>query len=286
MKDPICLGLMNKLGLSGEENIECLHRTGFSGAFTVWNPAHLTTKDAARFLKARGMIFQSVHAPWEKTPELWEDETEAGNAGRDELLGILRECADAEVPIMVCHAIKGMERCTPTAIGLERFSTVFTEAEKLGVTVAVENVEGDAYLKALYENFKDSPAFGFCWDTGHERCYNHSVDQLALYGDRLVMTHLNDNLGISDPGGKITWLDDLHLLPFDGNADWNGIVDRLNALPYEGILTFELTRFGKPGRHEHERYAQLSDEEYIRLCFERALQVRELKENRKGNRQA
>ena len=46
---------------------------------------------------------------------------------------------------------------------------------------------------------------------------------LALYGEKLICTHLNDNLGIKDFEGKTTWHDDLHLLPFDGIADWNKI---------------------------------------------------------------
>ena len=83
-------------------------------------------------------------------------------------------------------------------------------AKERGVKVAFENTEGEEYLEALMDNFKDDDTVGFCWDTGHEMCYNHSQDMLAKYGDRLIATHINDNLGISDYDGKITWLDDLH----------------------------------------------------------------------------
>ena len=43
-------------------------------------------------------------------------------------------------------------------------------------------------------------------------------DMLELYGDRLIATHINDNLGVSNSDGKIFRTDDLHLLPFDGIA--------------------------------------------------------------------
>lgn len=69
-------------------------------------------------------------------------------------------------------------------------------------------------------HFRGNPAVGFCWDSGHELCYNHGRDMLAQYGDRLLGTRLNDNLGVRDDGGQITFLDDLHLLPFEGIADW------------------------------------------------------------------
>ena len=51
---------------------------------------------------------------------------------------------------------------------------------------------------------------------------------MALYGDRLLCTHINDNLGIRNYEGRITFIDDLHLLPFDGVADWKWITERLN----------------------------------------------------------
>lgn len=72
-----------------------------------------------------------------------------------------------------------------------------------------------------------SPAVRFCWDTGHEMCYNFSQDMMGLYGDKLVATHFNDNMGMADPN-VVTWHDDAHLLPFDGIADWAGIMQRIN----------------------------------------------------------
>ena len=153
------------------------------------------------------------------------------------------------------------------------------EAENLGVKVAFENTEGEEYLAAVMERFKNSPAVGFCWDTGHEMCYNHSKDMLSLYGDKLIATHINDNLGICDPCGSITWFDDLHLLPFDGIADWQGIAGRLNKCGYNGILTFELNRCSKPNRHENDFYSDMSIEKYLTHAFMRACRVAALRKN-------
>lgn len=158
------------------------------------------------------------------------------------------------------------------------------EAENLGVKVAFENTEGEEYLAAVMERFKDSPAVGFCWDTGHEMCYNHSKDMLSLYGDKLIATHINDNLGIRDFDGNITWIDDLHLLPFDGIADWQGIADRLNKCGYDGILTFELNRCSKPDRHENDFYRDMSVEKYLTLAFMRACRVTALRKNLKSDK--
>lgn len=95
---------------------------------------------------------------------------------------------------------------------------------------------------------------------------------MAKYGDKLIATHFNDNLGMEDPN-VVTWRDDLHLLPFDGTADWQGIMNRVARHGYEGILTFELTIKNKPDKHYHDAYATWSAEEFYARAYERARRV-------------
>ena len=99
------------------------------------------------------------------------------------------------------------------------------------------------------------------------------------YPGRLLCTHINDNLGIRDWGGSITWHDDLHLLPFDGIGDWEGIAARLKD--FDGPLTFELGVFPKPNRHENDKYVRLSPEEYLAEAYARACRVAVLAERAK-----
>ena len=84
----------------------------------------------------------------------------------------------------------------------------------------------------------------------------------------MFSTHLNDNMGMT--GEKLTWLDDSHMLPFDGVADWENIAKRMNSVGYKGELTFELTRFNRPERHTSDAYEKMTFEEYATLALERA----------------
>ena len=104
-------------------------------------------------------------------------------------------------------------------------------------------------------------------------CYNRSKDLLAQYGHRLVMTHLNDNLGISDFEGKLIWTDDLHLLPYDGVADWDHNVNRLKKSRHLDILNFELTMWSKPNRHENDAYNQMGVELFFTEAYKRACRI-------------
>ena len=94
-------------------------------------------------------------------------------------------------------------------------------------------------------------------------CYNRSRNLLADYGGKLIATHLNDNLGISDYDGKIYWTDDLHLLPFDGIADWPELAVRLRKCGFDGPLTFELNKSSKPDRYDNSMYEKMPAAEYI-----------------------
>lgn len=127
------------------------------------------------------------------------------------------------------------------------------------------------------DSVKSEKHVGFCWDTGHELCYNRGKNMIALYGDRLFCTHFNDNLGIRDYHGEITWIDDLHLLPFDGIADWNDIAQRLNGCKFNGELTFELNKLNRPERHENDLYEKMSLEEYFAEVYKRACKFATMK---------
>ena len=254
-----------------EEEIKLIRQTGFEGFFTGWGP-NSPVKDWKALADELGMMYQSIHAPFGRAAELWRDR-EATQAAIAEQLACLRTCAENEVPIMVVHAFIGFKDHSPTEVGVENFEVIVKEAERLGVKIAFENTEGEEYLAALMELAKTYKSVGFCWDTGHEMCYNYSKDMPGLYKDLLVCTHLNDNLGIKDYNGESTWHDDLHLLPFDGIADWNDIAARLVRSNFTAPLTFELGRGSKPNRHENDLYGKMTSEEYIAEAYKRACRV-------------
>ena len=73
-------------------------------------------------------------------------------------------------------------------------------------------------------------------------------------------------------------LDDLHLLPGDGNIHWESAIGRLKALPRQKILNFELKKLCKSPAPEDRIYAELSTKDYFRLAAQRARQIADLYE--------
>lgn len=271
----LCLGLSSGFGASEEEQIRLFRSSGFDGFFAAWREG-IDLKSLKRVADEQGMLLQSVHAPFLRAADFWKQDEALSRAATEELIACIEDSAEAGAPVVVVHAFIGFDDHTPTPYGPQNFEKAVKRAEELGLKVAFENTEGEEFLASLMEHFRGNGAVGFCLDTGHEMCYNHGKDMLSLYGDRLLCTHLNDNLGIGDANGKITWLDDLHLLPFDGKADWREIAARLNRHGFAGELTFELSRQSKPGRHENDGYASMSLEEYLAEAYDRACKVASL----------
>ncbi len=275
-KQKLGIGTFSETGIDNNEQIRLFKKAGFDAFFTEWaygSPVDEWLKTA----KDESMIYQSIHAPFGKSDDMWCYDKELAEIAEKELLACLKDCEKYEIPIMVMHAIIGFDNHNPTEIGIERFGRIVDAAEKAGVKLAFENTEGEEYLFKLFDAFGNRKNVGFCWDTGHEMCYNHSQDLLARLGDKLIATHLNDNLGIKAFDGEITWLDDLHLLPFDGIADWQNITNRLDLCGFDDIMMFELTTKSKPNRHENDNYATMDFEVYLAEAFKRACRVAALR---------
>lgn len=277
-KQKLCIALGEQFGMDYKNQLELIKKIGFDGFFVEWNK-DMDTAKIKKKADELGLLFQSIHAPYYKSADMWAN-TDLAETAVQELLNCLDACAENNVPIMVCHAFIGFEDHSPNKYGAENYGIIVKAAKKHGIKIAFENTEGEEYLAFLMDAFKNDENVGFCWDTGHEMCYNHSKDMMELYGERILCTHLNDNLGIRDFDGNITFIDDLHLLPYDGIADWENIVQRLNKYNYNEVLTFELNLNSKPERCENDAYGRMGIEQYLTQAYMRACRVAALKMHR------
>ncbi len=255
------------------EQIKRIKKAGWDGVFVGLWKEELSLAEFAETAKQEGLFIQSVHAPFNKATVLWE-EGEAGDMEVERQIRVLRETAAIGVDLVIMHAIIGMEKNSPTEVGIKRYTKIANAAKELGVRIAVENTEGEIYLETLMDALCNHANVGFCIDTGHEMCYNGCRDLITTYGDRLIATHLNDNFG--QTGEVLTWHDDSHLLPFDGKADWEGIAKRMKNVGFEGPFTFELTSKNTPGRHVSDIYAHLDFDAFVALALERAKRFRDI----------
>lgn len=251
------------------DQLDIIKGVGFDAFFTGWIPDR--TEEIANKAAKLGLIQQSIHSPFSsnyRVSHLWNG-GEEGDRVTNALIDCVKDCARFDIPVMVIHPFIGFKDHTPTEVGLDNYARVIEVANKLGVKLGFENVEGEEYLAAIMERFWNEHSLGFCLDTGHEMCYNRHKDMLALYGEKLVHTHFNDNLGVR--GEDITFEDDLHFIPTDGIADWHNIMERIRKTGYQGILMSELIMNpSRPGTNPiTDGYSKMTIEQFMALAYEK-----------------
>lgn len=278
-KPLLCLGTgLDFDEVPAVEQIEIMKSVGFDQFFYCEKKNQRASDDEAVAEKAAkiGIGFHSIHAPFYAMDDMWHDESgELAKIMEQELKNSIDNCHNLDVPIVVMHAIIGMDNNTPTELGLERIGNVIDYAVKRGVKIGFENTEGECYLKALLDKYGELENVGFTYDSGHELCYNGGSDMLGKYGKYLISTHLDDNRGMTDPEHP-NFLDDYHLLPFDGNADWEGIARRLNKCGFDGSLTLEVDSKGRCGSHSNDKYLGMSIEQFVSAAYDSAVRFRNL----------
>lgn len=252
------------------EAIRLLKDVGFDAISPLWQRDR-DLKQTADAAAGCGLTMQSLHAPFRGLPGMWSCEEENCAAILQDHLRAAEECAEYDIPVLVVHSWGGIHYTfRESELYFGNFDALVDCAYRKGIKIAFENLEGPEFLEALLKRYNDPERIGFCWDSGHERCYTPGIDYLKQYGHRLMVTHLNDNYGITTPDGSLLGTDDLHLLPFDGIEDWPQTMERLMQAKKQEILNFELKIRPKGDRCTTDLYSAIPLEQYIAMAYARA----------------
>lgn len=163
-----------------------------------------------------GIGFDNVHLTSNGAHALWLD-GEDGDAIVDRYCREIEMSATQGIKIGITHVTWGTSTPPPIGeLGIKRLSRVVEVAEKHSFTVALENSAFPAFLHYSLDKLK-SPYIGFCFDSGHRNAFAPNEDFLKQYGHILAATHMADNEGKTD----------LHLIPGDGNADFDKVTSEL-----------------------------------------------------------
>jgi len=259
--------------------IGLLAEAGFSSVSPVWSP-ELDLQAIADSAARHGMTIQSLHAPHKGISRLWDPDAVDSIPVQANIFRCVDACSAFHIPIMVLHCWQGLIYTFPgEPLDYRFFDRLVDYARQKGICIALENLEGEEYLEALMVRYRDAAHIGYCWDSGHDHCYPHKLDFLQSFGDRLIMTHLNDNLGLRDPSGIPSGDDDLHFLPYDGNIHWESAIAQLRNKPVQQILNFEFKTRSHSSNPKDLIYTQLPLEEFLQTAGCRARQIAMLYEN-------
>ena len=178
--------------------------------------------------------------------------------------------ADVNAPNVVIHFLANYDAPQLSDMGLARMDSVVEYAIKKGVTIAFENLVRIGALAYAADRYEKIPNVRFCYDFGHAYCYPGyqnapSFDVLDVLGDRIVTTHVHDNMGYTGTRDVKPSKDpDFHQLPFDGTLDYEKVVKKMDHYGYKGALVLELGSGVRP---------EMGAEEFIKLAYERVKRI-------------
>jgi sugar phosphate isomerase/epimerase len=198
-------------------------------------------RELASWLAGNNLALHSIHSP---TTRDFNVKRESGTPlsisdpermRRQEAVDEIKRVLDLveNVPFRYCIQHVARPRDIPDQ---RRWDAAFSSLELLslfakqrGVTIALENTQGEMASPANLKNFLDQTRLTnvkLCFDTGHAHLEGGVVAGLETIRDLVVTTHVHDNRGERDD----------HLLPYEGTIDWNAA---LPALPTDVPFVFE-----------------------------------------------
>jgi sugar phosphate isomerase/epimerase len=241
MKTAICTSF--DYGIPFAQVIPMIKEAGFEVISLGANPGHSNYHTAEGRIRIRKLVdkfdleIDSVHAPFPEGDRLF-------SLNDAERLESIRQCeiaidtaAEMNGRIVVIHLIQpygiphGAERDRMIVLGKESIKELEAYAIEKDVKVALENgqrLDYDQVVEDCLSEFK-SDFIGFCYDSGHENVQKTCFRMLEKFGHHLLTVHLHDNLG-----------SDTHMLPYEGNIDWDKFREIFHALPYSGNLILEV----------------------------------------------
>lgn len=241
-----------------QEYINILADLGINYVFAVERPIDTMVK-IADMLAAKGLAFETVHAPFKGCNSMWLDDDE-GDAFEKVLLHSIDSCVAVNAKISVVHVLSGTEPPAISELGLARFTRLVDYAAGKGVNIAFENTRLPERLAHMFDYFADAENVGFCFDSGHELAFTPGADILGTHVSRLLCTHLHDNDGSADQ----------HILPFDGVIDFERIARIIKESGYKGCLMLEAMKGEKP------IYENVSDYEFLERAATAVKRIRQM----------
>lgn len=243
--------------------LEKIKKTGFDSFFTG-----RIDIETVRALKKKGdelgLSFEFIHAPFKNINSMWlegDDYLEIYN-GITQTIDSASEC---DVPIIIAHTSSGWNAPEVNDLGLSRYDSLVEYAESKGVIIAFENLRKVGNLSYFVDRYEGRDSVKFCYDNGHEHCYTKTVCWPDIFTYNICATHIHDNMGrgrekIGDP--------DTHLLPFDGNCDYEKMMRKLDEYEFEGPLMLEV--------FNHSIYKSMTADEFLSTCYERIKRISEM----------
>lgn len=241
------------------DTINAINHNGFKKVFIQWYNENWLYAQEQQLELARKLKLNIIfaHLGYKKINSIWI----AGEEGEEvveEYKKDLDVCKRNNINLAIMHLTTGKNPPAYNEIGLNRIKTISEYAKKLNIRIAFENTRIQGYLEYVLGNIKDEH-IGICFDIGHYHTHFKDQFNFNLFKNRIFAVHLHDNHGDGI---------DEHLLPFDGNINWESTIQKLVECNYNGPITLESCY--------KNTYLEMSIDEFYKKAYERAIRISQI----------
>ena len=230
-----------------EEKIIAIKNAGFDFvAIGMGALSDGTLEYQVELCKKYGLEIDNIHLTGGKTTEIWF-EGELGDKVCARYCREIKMAADAGIKKGIAHITWGhKDPGEVNEYGISRLTKMADCALENNFLLCLENSVFIEHLYATMEKLKNHPAVRFTYDSGHRNAFAHDFDLLGAFGDRLAALHIDDNDAAHD----------LHLMPFDGNIDWERDARQLAKTEFARTRICAETSYGS-----EKKLKDISDDE-------------------------
>ncbi|MBO4847666.1 MAG: sugar phosphate isomerase/epimerase [Clostridia bacterium] len=245
-----------------DERLRLISEAGFRSVLLWWaveSAFEPSIPHKVETAHRHGLDVENAHLQFARMNTLWEDGID-GESYANELIGLVASAATYGVPTLVVHLTRTSTPPGPNELGYSRFMRMVDTAERVGVDLAFENLKRPDRLYDFMALAK-SPRIGVCFDAGHNHYVCPERRVCRDFAPFIKAVHLHDNFGTSDD----------HLIPFDGNEDWELVRREIIDSAYTGAWSLEIEhaltdKFGKQ-LSPNDPYGDMPPEEYLARAF-------------------
>lgn len=238
------------------ETINAIKKNNFKNVFIQWYNKKWEYSQSEQLEDSRklGLNVIFAHLGYDKINSIWL-EGEEGNRVAQEYKNDILICKNNNIDLVIMHLCTKKNPPQYNELGLNRIKDIVKFAKELGVKIAFENTRTPGYLEYVLGNIKEDNV-GICFDIGHYHTHFKDKFNFELFKNRIFAVHLHDNNGTGI---------DQHLLPFDGNINWDFTIKKLVECNYNGPITMESCY-----RYE---YLNISIDEFYKEAYKRGIEI-------------